>query len=164
VPYADPEKRRELNRRWMATYRAANPEASRAPLYRWKTKNREYRRVRYQTNEQARLTDLLRAAVRSVMIHRRSKRDWDKDARLRDIIGCSKSELRAHIESQFLLGMSWSNYGREGWEIDHIKPCVSFDLTDPDRVRECFHYTNLRPFWRIDNMRRPRKEGVASWQ
>jgi hypothetical protein len=164
MPYADPERRREFNRQWMTAYRAAKPEDSRALLRRWQSKNPDYRRVRYQTNEQARLTDLLRAAVRCVMIHRRSNRDWDKDAQLRDIIGCGKLELRAHIEAQFLPGMVWENYGRDGWEIDHIKPCASFDLTDPDRMRECFHYTNLRPLWRIDNMRRPRKEGVASWQ
>jgi len=163
VPYADPEKRRELNRQWMAAYRAANPEASRAPLRRWKDKNPEYRRVRYQTNEQARAADLLRAAVRGAMVHRRSNRDWDRDAKLRAIIGCTKQELRGHIEAQFQAGMSWENYGRGGWEIDHREPCASFDLTDPEQVRACFHFTNLRPLWRIDNMRRSRKE-ITLWQ
>jgi hypothetical protein len=162
MPYADLDRRREFKRQWMVAHRVANPESSRAPLRRWQAKNPEYRRIRYQTNQQARLTDLLRAAVRGVMVHRRSKRDWDRDAKLRDIIGCSKGELRTHIEAQFLPGMSWSNYGRDGWEIDHIKPCASFDLTSHDHVRECFHYTNLRPLWRIDNMRRPRKEVVPS--
>jgi hypothetical protein len=161
MPYADPERRREFNRQWMIEYRIANPENSRESLRRWQAKNPKYRRVRYQTNEQARLTDLLRAAVRTVMVYRRSNRDWDQDAKLRDVIGCSKRDLRAHIEAQFLPGMSWENYGRKGWEIDHVKPCALFDLTDPAQQAICFHYTNLRPLWRIDNMRRPRKEVVA---
>ena len=29
--------------------------------------------------------------------------------------------------------MSWGNHG-EIWEIDHIKPCASFDLTDKKLV------------------------------
>jgi len=50
--------------------------------------------------------------------------------------------------------MSWDNYGYRGWHIDHIRPCASFDLTDPEQQRECFHYTNLQPLWWQDNLRK----------
>lgn len=51
--------------------------------------------------------------------------------------------------------MSWENYGE--WHIDHIKPCSSFDLSDPKQQKECFNYTNLQPLWAIDNLKKSYK-------
>lgn len=70
------------------------------------------------------------------------------------LIGCTVEELRHHLEAQFADGMSWDNYGRNGWHVDHIRPCASFDLTDPEQQRQCFHYTNLQPLWAADNIRK----------
>jgi broad-specificity NMP kinase len=47
--------------------------------------------------------------------------------------------------------MTWSNYGKDGWELDHIKPLSSFDLVDPDQFKDACHYTNLAPVWRAHN-------------
>jgi len=60
------------------------------------------------------------------------------------LLGCSIPELRKYLENKFKFGMTWENYGKV-WEIDHIKPCASFDLSKPKEQRECFHYTNLQP-------------------
>lgn len=67
--------------------------------------------------------------------------------------------LREHLESQFLPGMTWENYGMEAgqWQIDHIRPISSFDLTDPDQVAACWELTNLRPLWTKEN----RKKGTS---
>lgn len=69
-----------------------------------------------------------------------------------NLVGCSVAELRSHLESLFTEGMSWENYGINGWHIDHIKPCAAFDLTDPNQQKECFHYSNLQPMWAKDNL------------
>jgi|TARA_E500000318_G_scaffold94438_1_gene93786 hypothetical protein len=69
-----------------------------------------------------------------------------------DLLGCSAFELKAHLESKFQDGMSWDNYGRDGWHCDHIRPCASFDLSDPKQQEECFHYSNLQPLWAKDNL------------
>lgn len=41
--------------------------------------------------------------------------------------------------------------------IDHIKPCTSFDLADPEQQKACFHYTNLQPLWAVDNLKKGEK-------
>lgn len=74
-----------------------------------------------------------------------------KSARTVELIGCDWDSLKAHLESQFQEGMSWDNYGKSGWEVDHRRPCASFDLTDPEQQRECFNYTNLQPLWSKQN-------------
>lgn len=68
-----------------------------------------------------------------------------------DLLGCSIEFFKEHMESKFEKGMTWGNYGKNGWHIDHIKPCAYFDLIDPEHQKKCFHYTNLQPLWAKDN-------------
>ena len=74
-----------------------------------------------------------------------------------DQLGCSAQFLRTYIESKFLEGMTWDNYGQHGWHVDHIIPCSTFDLTDQTQQQICFHYTNLQPLWAIDNIKKGNK-------
>lgn len=64
-----------------------------------------------------------------------------------ELLGCSIAEARKHLESKFKEGMSWENHGMYGWNIDHIRPCASFDMSKPEQQKACFHYTNLQPLW-----------------
>jgi hypothetical protein len=66
------------------------------------------------------------------------------------LLGCNVEQLKNHLQSKFQLGMTWNNYGL--WHIDHIRPCVSFDLSKVKEQRKCFHYTNLQPLWAFDNL------------
>jgi hypothetical protein len=68
------------------------------------------------------------------------------------LVGCTLDDLRAYIELLFAPGMSWENYGE--WEVDHKRPMVSFDLTDPTQVAAACHFTNLQPLWRSENRRK----------
>jgi len=77
-----------------------------------------------------------------------------KTKRTMEFIGCSMTQLKSHLSSQFQNGMDWDNYGRKGWHIDHIIPCSSFDMTNLDEQKKCFHYTNLQPLWWLDNCRK----------
>lgn len=67
-------------------------------------------------------------------------------------LGCSLDEFRTHLESQFQPGMTWDNWGRQGWHIDHIRPLLHFDLKDEAQLRTVCHYTNLQPLWWRDNI------------
>lgn len=78
-------------------------------------------------------------------------KDKLKSAHTKELVGCTIKELKIYLESKFRAGMSWDNYGRKGWHIDHIVPCSKFDLSHPEEQRKCFHYTNLQPLWAIDN-------------
>jgi len=65
------------------------------------------------------------------------------------LIGCSKDELRVHIEKKFKNDMNFDNYGF--WEIDHIRPLSSFNLYKENEIIECFNYMNLQPLWKSEN-------------
>lgn len=67
-------------------------------------------------------------------------------------LGCSLEDFKKHIESKFLPGMSWSNWSRNGFHIDHIRPLASFDLTDPEQQKQACSWTNLQPLWAKDNL------------
>ena len=78
-----------------------------------------------------------------------------KSKRTMKLLGCTVEELWKHLESKFQPGMTKENYGK--WHVDHIRPCASFDLTDPKQQFICFHYTNLQPLWAKDNIRKGAK-------
>ncbi len=71
------------------------------------------------------------------------------------MIGLTPSELKKYIESKFIIGMSWNNYGDGGWEIDHIFP-LSLAKNENHLIELC-HYTNLQPLWKIDNIKKGNK-------
>ena len=47
--------------------------------------------------------------------------------------------------------MTWQNHGKV-WHIDHIVPCIAFDLTKPIEQQICFNYRNLQPLLTHDNL------------
>lgn len=77
-----------------------------------------------------------------------------KPSRTMNIIGCSNAQLKDHIEKQFLKGMTWEN--RDQWHIDHITP-ISKATCEQD-VLALYHFTNLRPMWAADNIRKSNKD------
>ncbi len=102
--------------------------------------NTDYHRERYHIDFEFRLTKNIRTRIAQFV---------SKDKKLgssEELLGCDGIYLKEHLKSKFKDGMSFKNYGKV-WEIDHIKPCASFDLTKDSEQRECFHYTNLQPLF-----------------
>lgn len=56
----------------------------------------------------------------------------------------SKSDFKDWLEHQFDDNMTWENYGSY-WQIDHVIPCASFDFTNEDDIKKCFHWSNMQP-------------------
>ena len=75
-----------------------------------------------------------------------------------EIIGCSKDDLRKHLESKFRNGMTWQNYGKH-WHIDHIIPLISSKSVD--EIKRLCHWTNLQPLTALENISKGAKIPVA---
>lgn len=97
-------------------------------------------------------------ALRSRLNH--ALKGQTKSKHTQYLLGCSVDELKSHIQSQFQSGMTWGNYGLNGWTIDHIIPCDSFNLINEDEQKKCFHYSNLQPLWQKDNRKKWNKLSV----
>jgi len=67
-------------------------------------------------------------------------------------LGCSISELKKYLESQFDGTMTWDNHRLRGWHIDHIVPLSIFNLEDIEQLKVACHYTNLQPMWWRENI------------
>lgn len=88
----------------------------------------------------------------ALSLNRGGTKKATKCAGTASLIGCTMEFLKARLESQFKPGMTWDNYGRKGWQVDHIIPCASFDFSDPEQQRKCFHFSNLQPLWWHENL------------
>lgn len=180
MPHKDPEKKKEYFR----MYREKNRDKINARIRKWSKgeeasrKKQEYREKNRETareyHKEYRQTEYRKNYLKNFFKNyyvNRSFKDHNYKMRIMlrnriykalnnqlkadttmKLIGCSMEELWQHLESQFQPGMTRKNHGK--WHIDHIKPCISFDLTDPKQQAKCFHYTNLQPLWSIDNLKK----------
>lgn len=110
-----------------------------------KTKINHYFKQRRKFDIQFKIKDNLRRRINYAINHS------VKSDSTTNLLGCSLTDFKNHIEKLWSKGMNWNNYGLHGWHIDHIKPCASFDLSDSKQQKICFHYTNLQPLWAKDN-------------
>jgi hypothetical protein len=108
-------------------------------------KRTKYMSDRLKTDPEFKILNMLRKRVRNAI---KGKKHYKSI----DLLGCTVLDARCHLEKQFKEGMSWENHGKYGWHIDHIIPCASFDLTDLEQQKKCFHYTNLQPLWANENL------------
>ncbi len=75
------------------------------------------------------------------------------------LVGYTVDQLRRHLENLFRRDMTWKNYGKKGWEIDHKKPLASFCFNCPEdkEFKAAWSLENLQPLWAIENQRKGAK-------
>src|ERR1700731_1186283 len=132
---ANPEKVKihELKRRakkyaYFKKWRQENLSKAAACMKAWRQKTPE--------NElSVKIRNRISAAMRSKRI--------EKQCKSIALLGCSVKFYRSYLESLWLPGMTWNNFGL--WEIDHKRPIKAFNLSDIKEQEQAFHYTNTQP-------------------
>lgn len=132
----------ECNHESVKTWRGNNPK-------RHSDNTSRYRKNRSQVDPEF----AMRVKARALVANAIARMGFKKGSKTEAILGCSWGEFKAHIERQFLPGMSWSNWGK--WHIDHIVPISS--ATTEQEVLSLSHHTNLRPLWAEDNLKKSSK-------
>jgi len=152
----NPDKRKASQERYILRH----PERRKAAALAWwrKQDKEKWRIYRSTLNRRLRQTSInyrFKTALRS-RIRRALRRDLGVKAGITtaQLIGCTIAELKNHLENQFTHGMTWFNYGHGTgkWNVDHIKPCAAFDLSDREQQLLCFHFSNLQPLWHDMNV------------
>lgn len=155
------KKTRESFNQYMVEYRKNNPEKiklynqtyyhenngkEKKRLYdsqnleRYRTRDRE----RYNNDIQFRMKKVLRSRVTKVLSGKKKKDSSSK------LLGCTSEFYILYLQIQFTENMTWDNYG-DYWNIDHVIPCASFDLSEKTNQHKCFHWSNTRPYIKSEN-------------
>lgn len=108
----------------------------------------QYLSNRYKTDSLFKIKHLLRSRLNDAC----KERGFKKSTKTIQILGCSYEQFKLYIESLFIPGMNWTNYGKFGWHIDHIIP-LAHAKTQQELETLC-HYKNLQPLWWNDNLRK----------
>lgn len=108
---------------------------------------------RYKNSPEFRLRIILRRRIYNAIKH-----SWKQGSAVKDL-GCTIEYFKKYIEDRFSTGMTWENWGRKKgcWSIDHIFPLSRVDLTNRNQFLKVAHYTNQKPMWFSDNIRKGNK-------
>jgi len=111
---------------------------------------REYERNKKKTEPDFRLACNMRTAMGCALQGRK------KSARTMKIIGCTVEELWIHLEScpSWEPWMTRENYGKNGWDVDHIIPVSQWNFRCPLQFALCWDKSNLQPMEHIANIKK----------
>lgn len=94
-------------------------------------------------------------AVHGSLKNGKARHKWE------GLVGYTCEQLKAHLERQFVKGMSWETWGQGPgkWHIDHIIPrkLFEFQSSDDPEFKACWALSNLRPLWGAENIRKHAK-------
>jgi len=116
----------------------------------YKVRYNEYRKKRRKIDPEYLMKDRLRARVRKVLKAKNTKKYF----KTIELLGCDIGTFKKHIETKFRDDMCWE---KRNFVLDHIIPCASFDLSDVEQQKKCFHYTNFQPLTWDENSKKSNK-------
>lgn len=91
----------------------------------------------------------LKTAISSRIRSGIKSRNFYKNFKTKEILGCTYEDFKILIENKFEPWMTWENYGKYngmlnyGWDLDHIIP-IHTALTEDDIIK-LNHNTNFQP-------------------
>ena len=149
----NPEKYKESHRRACRKYYSRNPNKTKEwiknnPEKRKETTRRHY--IKCRTTPVARLNSSVSSLMRFYLKGNKGGAHWEQ------LVGFTIKQLKKHLESQFVDGMAWGNYGANGWHIDHKIPISVFNFEKPedDDFKKCWSLKNLQPMWGKENVKK----------
>lgn len=110
-------------------------------------RNKHSQEIRHN-NPKIRINDSVRKGIWKSLSGNKKGLHWEK------LVGYTLIDLMTHLESLFIEGMTWDNYGE--WHVDHIIPQAVFNFTHPEDIdfERCWTLKNLQPLWAIDNFKK----------
>ena len=116
-------------------------------------KIRKYSNNRYYKNKDkidAKLNKNISKHMWEALKGNKQGRHWEK------LVNYTLQDLIKHLEKRFTNGMTWDNYGKYGWHIDHIIPIYlwEFNSYNDREFKQCWCLANLQPLWAKDNLRK----------
>lgn len=117
------------------------------------------RRKRVYTRIVSDLQHKIRHNTRTLLRNKLDNHGVTKRSKTFDSLGYKPDDLIRHLESKFDNGMTWDNYGINGWEIDHIIPDSSFkyDSIEDEGFKKSWSLDNLQPMWASLNRSKGKK-------
>lgn len=115
---------------------------------------KKYNKTRHADDTQYRLSNTIKSRLRKAI-----RNNQKRGVAIQDI-GCTIEELKSYIQNKFKPGMSWDNWGKNTWHIDHIIPPMDFDLTDNEQFLKASNYKNLQPLWAEENLKKGRRSSI----
>jgi len=137
-----------------------NKERAKENAKRWQMDNpekhriiRKNARIKRKSNPRGKLNINMSRGIWESLKGSKAGRHWEV------LVGYTLNKLKQHLERQFKQGMTWENYGKYGWHIDHIIPIAAFNFEKPEDIdfRKCWALKNLRPLEAKENLRKQAK-------
>ena len=142
------EKLREISKKWYGNNKEKHSQ--KVEVYQIKNKKKldEFRKEYYQTSLKFNVDYKIAHSIRSRLYECLK---LNKNLNSIKYLGCLIQDYKIYLESLFKLGMTWENWG-EIWEIDHILPISSFDLTLEENIHKAFNYKNTQPLFKTSKI------------
>ncbi|QCO12858.1 hypothetical protein D9623_33690 (plasmid) [Azospirillum brasilense] len=150
---------RDANKDYVKAYNAEYRKDHKSTEYvaAWRAKNLDHARVKVAAYQRMRRATDPAYRMKCRLSARLNAMLKDKGGRkAEELLGFTRDQLMRHLERQFTKGMSWEAFSRGEIHIDHIVPVSAFNITsvdDPD-FKVCWALTNLRPMWKVDNIKK----------
>lgn len=140
---------KESHKKYVKEWAKNNKDKCKRSKEKWYKNNPEKVNLRARELRKNSLQHRIKMNLRTRLYHA-IKGHCKSEATL-NLLECSIEYFRLYFEGKFKKGMTWENYGKV-WHIDHRVPCAMFDLTNPAAQKVCFHYTNLQPLFKHENL------------
>jgi hypothetical protein len=141
-PEKDKQRQRNPDNTWRAnTWKLKNPEKA-------KNIRSHYRKQRWRQDVKYQLDCRLGTAIRKAL---KGNKNWKK---WQNLVGYTIEELHAHLATTLPEGVTWEDFLKGGYHIDHIIPqsTYKYQTYEDEEFKKCWALRNLRVFLGTENL------------